>query len=284
MKENEFIKQEREKREKFTLELIEKYKSGKAHLSYSSFKTFLESPYSFISYKMGDKKFSDEMDFGKAYHLAVFKRDEYEKTFITDEDIVNEIGGGKPRSTNVYKAWKLEKKAQGKQIIASDDYKKILLMSDALWRNEASLSLLKQVNEFEKSSSFEFNGFKFILYHDAIGDIHLDLKTCQSANQKKFAYDVFKFGYNMQASIYTLDNLTKTGEALPYWNIAQENNSSIACFEYSESLINFGIKKLERGLKDFQRCLDENLFHKSFDFYAPNEKGYYLIDLPPYLS
>lgn len=278
----ELIKQKKEYREEFTLKLIERFKSGEEHLSYSSFKHFLESPYSFITYKMGGKYKSDEMNFGNALHMAVFKRDEFNKTYVTDEEIIQEIGGSKPRATNKYKDWLSS--LGDKTLCQAEDFETIILMANALWENKASESLLCQVNRFEEKSEFVYNGFRFKLYHDAIGDIHLDLKSTKSAEQKKFTRDVFNLGYNLQASIYVLDNLVKTGEQLPYWNIAEEKSCNISCFEYSENVINFGIKKLERGLKDFQRCLDENLFYQSFEFYSPNEKGYFLIDLPPWLS
>lgn len=74
---------------------------------------------------MGPLPPSDAQSFGTAFHTALLRPLEFGSHYhiLDDTDIIQQIGGAKPRATNKYKAWYEEEVglAQGKAIITRED-------------------------------------------------------------------------------------------------------------------------------------------------------------------
>lgn len=263
-------------REKFTVELIDKIKKGETKLSYSALSKFKRSPKSFIDYKLQPKEQTDAMLLGSVVHCLVLEPGEFDKRYITDEQIIEEVGGAKPRATNKYKEWKA---SQDLIVISSDFYKAGKAMADAVLNNPAAMWVLDQTSSRELMIEWDHEGLAFIGFKDADGDVVADLKICADAEPKKFQRDVVNMGYYLQGGAYTIANQ----ELKPYYLIAVDRNLGVSVHELTEDLIECGMNEFTKLCREFNECLNKNDFHQSFEYRAATIQGYHKMSRPPYL-
>lgn len=227
----------------FALRLQER--TGKGYLSYSSLKYALQDMRLFELYMAGKlRKESDALTFGSLYDDLLFSTDSVNDKYIIldDAEIIAEIGGANPRATKKYKEWLEEMNNSPKTIIKAEDYDTAIDMISRL----SDCGILEEY--LEGDFQVEFNkfigdvpvrGFLDCLRSD--GTI-IDLKSARSVSS--FKYDAFKFGYDIQAYIYT-----KVFGGEFYW-VAQEKTFPYlpAVFKASAETIDSGRRKFERAV------------------------------------
>lgn len=265
-------------REQFILDLIKQFKDGTATLSYTAISKFKRSPKSFIDYKLEDKEQTDAMQLGSLVHCFVLEPKEFDNRYVSDKTKCEEIGGAKPRATNAYKDWKASLKDI--TVITEDNYLLSKAMSEAVLNNEASKRILAMCDKFETKVEFTHNGLKFVSYIDANGEIIIDLKICADAEPRKFHRDIVNMGYYLQSGTYTL----AVQEVLPYYIIAVDRNCGVSVHEMEEDFVNFGINEFDRLTKEFNKCIEANDFHQSFEYRSQTDVGTYIVSKPPYLT
>jgi len=238
----------------FALKLQER--TGKGYLSYSSLKYALQDMRLFEMYMAGQlRKESDALTFGSLYDDLLFSSSEdVESKYIVldDAQILEEIGGASPRSTKKYKEWlaELSDSNVGKKIVKAEDYDMAIDMINRL--QDCGIAETYLEGEYQ----VEFNKFigeipvrGFLDCLTANGDI-VDLKSARSVSA--FKYDAFKFGYDIQAYIYT-----KVFGGKFYW-VAQEKTYPYlpAVFMATDDTINSGRRKFEKAIDTISLYLD----------------------------
>ena len=229
--------------------------TGKGYLSYSSIKESLKDMKLFELYMAGKlRKESDALYFGSMYDLLLFEPEKFqEQYFILDDRLkLEEIGGKSPRSTKLYKQWLEDVQNTDKQIVNYEDWKKAEEMVDRL----KTCGVYDQY--LQGSYQEEFNTFLQDIpvrgFYDCLGSTYVsDSKTTQ--NLGKFKYDVFSFGYDIQAYIYA----SVSGRNDFYW-VAQEKSYpyGITVFQASDDTLGSGERKFWRAIELIKEWLFED--------------------------
>lgn len=254
-----------EQSELFRIE-IEQIFNKEKHLSFSGLKAFLESPKHFYRYKT-DKKNTEAMEAGSQFHMAVLEPLKFmEKYFVFDDSAkVIEIGGGNPRGTNKYKEWKQEQFDQnaGKELISKEDYDLYLQIGEYLKVNSATSWLMDGLIAKEKKFEFEHNGFIIDGKIDGEGkDYLIDLKKVSDASFKRVKWVIFDMYYHMQGAIYC----AATGK-YDYYLIFVDESINVTVVKISQETLQVGYVAFESALAEFTRCIEEDAFNTSYEFY-----------------
>lgn len=246
---------------KFANQLVDKV--GKEYLSYSSIKYALQDMRLWEMYMAGQlKKESQALSFGSVYDCLLFEPEKYDERFVTfdDYDIIQEIGGKSPRATAKYRKWKQdmsdEAKKQGLEIVSEEDFQVAIDMINRL--DETGLKDSYLTGEVQ----VEFNSFIDEIpvrgFLDCKGEGFItDSKSCRSV--KSFGRDVFSFGYDIQAYIYT-----SVFPGNDYYWVAQEKT-----YPYLPALVRATPETIERGKKKYTMAIDRIMSYLDSD--APTE-------------
>ncbi len=144
-----------------------------------------------------------DLIFGNAFHKWVLERD----TFYEEFAISPCYNKRKKDEKEAYE--RFVAKSKDKQIIAQDEFDKILLMANEIENSKYCNRLLN--GEHEKSIYFVDNLTNELCKvrpdcYRVIKDrvIITDLKSCRSSKTEDFMRDVTKYGYDLQAYMYSL--------------------------------------------------------------------------------
>ncbi len=230
---------------------------GKGHLSYSSIKYALQDMRLWEMYMRGQlKKESPALSFGSMYDCLLFTPKDFKKQFmiLDDRKICKTIGGRAPKMTNKYKAWakdyKDEADEKGLELISHDDFTKAQEMIDRLKKTGVLEEYLKGDYQYEFNE--EVNGVPVRGFLDCLNEGYIsDSKTTQSLD--KFRYNVFSFGYDIQAYIYC----EVLGKEKFYW-VAQEKAYpyAIGVYEASSETLQRGAEKFNMAVERITEYLD----------------------------
>ena len=265
-------------------QLINDLLRGEKSLSYSSLKAFKESPNDFVDYVFKEKKQTDAMFFGVVLHCLVLEPEKFEERFlvIQDEEICNQIGGAKPRSTKFYKEWKdgLIAKNPKKEIVSFQVYQSANAIAWNVKTNRASAKILSLCPQREQGIEWEYKNFKFRGFIDANGQkIMADLKVVVSASPRKAHRTIIDMSYYLQAAMY----LVGVGVIVPYYIICADRKGGVSVHKLDKHLIEHGLDEYEKLIDKFIECLLKESFNQSYDFYAEGRDGIFLADKPAYL-
>jgi len=238
-------------------------KVGKEYLSYSSIKYALQDMRLWEMYMSGQlKKTSQALSFGSVYDCLLFEPEKYEERFVTfdDSEIIKEIGGKSPRATSKYKVWKDELIAQSKErkleVVSEEDFMMALDMINRLDETGLKDSFLTGEVQVEFNSFIDEVPVRGFL--DCKGDTFItDSKSCRSV--KGFGRDVFSFGYDIQAYIYT-----SVFPGHDYYWVAQEKS-----YPYLPALVKASEDTLMRGKQKYDTAIDRIMSYLDSD--APTE-------------
>ena len=234
-------------------------KVGKGYLSYSSIKHALSDIRLWEMYMAGQlKKESQALSFGSVYDTLLFEPAEYNNRFFTfdDKEICDEIGGKNPRATKKYKEWRddmtIQAEKEDKRVVSEDDYIMAIDMISRLDDCGLLDSHLTGEVQLEFNSWIEdvpVRGFLDCKIPNAI----IDSKSTRSIGG--FKRDVFSFGYDIQAYIYT--SVFPDNEFA--W-IAQEKS-----YPYLPALIHASEDTLSSGEFKFWKAVDAIKNHFAID-------------------
>lgn len=206
---------------------------GKLALSSSSCKMLLESPkkYKYVTL-YGDNGDSKPLVLGRLIHLMVL-----EPQRIDEECIFVDV---KTRGTKAFKE-AVEENA-GRMVFTSVEKSQCERVADALLQSEAVLELLNK-SETEIGVLKELFGLPFRGKADIMKPNHIiDLKT--TANLDGFKYSADKYGYDLQAYLYTqLFEVEKFT-----FLVVDKSTLDIGIFETSPEFIERGRRKLEASI------------------------------------
>lgn len=259
------ISEELQMNEEFKSE-IEMIMNAERGLSFSSLKTFIQSPKHFYKYKT-EKKTTTSMDEGIAFHMSVLEPDEFEKKYfvLDDTEICNQIGGTRPRSTAKYSEWKEKQIAEheGQILLGKDDYDQYKEMGKYLRQCSATKHLLSGLIESEKPFKMEYEGFLITGKIDGVGtDYLLDIKKVTDASFQKVKWVIRDMQYDLQAAIYSVSEM-KT----KYYLVFIDNSCNVTVVKLSKETLDNGMAKFDGAVNEFRRCVEEDKFNSSYEFW-----------------
>lgn len=257
----------------------------KRPLSYSSIKRFGQSPLHYIHYLMGKRVETPALIFGTLVDLMLFTPEEVPKRFVIPPEINRRSNAGKAE----WAKW-VEDNADSKYV-TQEDFDKGERMVDSLKTNPLSAKIINdttttqrrlQWNE-KKVGTMEVN-LPFVGYLDGeVGDEKIwDLKTTTDAHPDKFMRDAFNYGYHIQAAMY-LKGIARTKLKFPdFYHVVVEKSEpyGVSVHLASNDFKALGKQQYEQYLMEFRYCMEEQLFHQSYEFRAVGD--YYPLDLPGY--
>ena len=193
------------------------------------------------------KKESDSLTFGSIYDCLLFEPEKFDERFFifNDDEIIASIGGKNPRATKQYKEWKegVMSGSTKKQLVSIDDHNMAVDMIIRL--EECGLRDTYLSGDFQ----VEFNSF--------IGEVpvrgFLDVKNEHFITDSKstrsisgFGRDVYTFGYDIQAFIYT-----SVFPGREYFWVAQEKS-----YPYLPALVRASEETIQRGGRKFEDAVN----------------------------
>jgi hypothetical protein len=250
----------------FNKEIEKIYKREKA-LSFSALKAFLQSPKHFFRYKTDTDKDTKSMKEGTMFHMAVLEPDKFKDTYwvLDDAEKCKSIGGSKPRGTKIYKLWleDMIAKNEGKEMISKDEYDLYLKMGEYLNECSATSWIMKGLIHKEKDFEFDHDNFKIRGKIDGEGEDYLmDLKKVADASYNKVKWTIRDMRYDMQAAIYSYAARKKK-----YYLVFIDKAINVTVVKVSEDTLQTGFTAFESSLSEFQRCIEEDAFYSSYEFF-----------------
>ena len=212
---------------------------GKQALSSSACKMLLESPktYYYVT-KYGQKEESPALLMGNLIHTMILEPQEFDNRF--------DISSTKGKTT---KAFKELKETSQKAVITSDEYDAAMRVVGAFNRNEIVSKYLEGAT-FEKPGVGMLSGLPFRAKADILNleeGFIADIKTTTDLHSN-FRFSARKYGYDMQAYIYTQIFGVKD-----FYFIAIDKKSlDIGLFTVSEQFLFDGEQKVELAIERFK--------------------------------
>jgi hypothetical protein len=264
-------------------EIIGKLMDKEDCLSYSSLCAFIDSPKTFIDYKLGKKEQTDAMLYGAMLHCLILEpHDFFNRYFcIDDTDKCEEIGGAKPRATKAYKEWHsgMTANAGKKTIIKPGEYEHAKIVAENVLHNRASRKVLSMAKNHEQKVEWEYINFKFKGFIDGEDEVIIDIKSMADACKKKAQREIVDNKHYLQAAMY----LTARGVDKDYYIIAVDKKGGVSVHLLNKQLIAQGKQEYKFYVNKFNECILDDAWNQSYDFYADRWDGIYTAEKPGWM-
>lgn len=270
------------------------YHNDRTAISRSGLWEFKKSPAlywnNYLNPKRPERKDTDAMAFGRAFHTLVLEPDWFEKRYCVDNLELPEISKkplkgdlqlkyGKQVGHDLYEEAKrveaqqkavrdrmiadFTAKSAGKELITVDQMATLELMRQSVMNHPQASKLV--VGGAIENSLFWRDPHTDVLcktrpdiWHD---NMTADLKTCTSADEKSFINSVLKYGYHLQAS-FNREGIFHTGgnDIKTHTFICVESNwpHLTAVYFLDHNMLDFAHNLFKNTLTDFKKCLETN--------------------------
>ena len=228
----------------------DKYYNDIKYISNSMLKHLNDSPEHFdayLKYPTWRKEKQAYID-GRALHCYILEPEEFNKRFfaLDDAEIMEEIGGSKPRATKKYKEWKAEvlEKNKDRQEISLEWYLHLTLIKQKL----DSIPQVKQLllnTKKERAYYRKIKGLNCKCKVDAIniGNYIVDLKGFKGVpNPYNFKRDLNRYHLDRQAAFYC-DILGL--ESMWYICVEKTFPYTVGIYEITSETLQLGREKYE---------------------------------------
>lgn len=204
-------------------------------------------------YRYGERKETQQFDFGQASHLAILQPDEFEKQVLR---------GPSDRRGNKWKDAAEWCAAEGKLLLTSGDYDAVMTIRDAVHSDPWINAIITGGRPIVEASGAWIDKDTGVLcrcrpdlYREDLGII-LDLKTCASAHPDAFARAVVNYGYHAQEAFYS-DGWRALGEAVEgfvFLAIEKEPPYAFALYELPPAIVEEGRAIVRKSLIAYADC------------------------------
>jgi len=255
----------------------EQYHADTTAISSSGLKLLRYSPKHFwAQYLDSDreqKKATEAMEFGTLVHSMVLEPETVDAEFAT-------MPTGIDKRTKAGKDFwaELQKKNEGKTIVAQDDFDLAQKVSKAVLEHPAASLIYRKfgIPEFtlQWNELVEIDDDKTVLVkckaridwavipqNDFPSGLIFDLKTTKDASENDFPKSSYNLGYHIQAAWYARAMFMAYGvENTPFIFIAAEKESPFGVMAYrsSDDFMKAGWAECKRLLKIYAQCLTNN--------------------------
>ena len=256
---------------------MKNYHNSFDYLSKSFLFNFEQSPLAAYMYMTGEKKDTDGMRFGRLYHSII----------AGDTDsyvLLDETKRPEPEKTFASKANKLWKngiidnaRMNNKDIISLDEYNQILEMIERLRSDET----VQRVNAFDLVQEEAFKAdikegditYKVKCKPDGLqigrgennANLVIDWKTCASVAPGKVRYDFVKFGYDVQAALYSdiissLNGYTETNFLFVFQEKTEPYDALPVLVKWDSESMKEGRNKWRNYYMQARECFDSGIW------------------------
>lgn len=250
------------------------YHSDTSRISKSGLDKIAKSPAHYFHHYLSDQRPKKEetpaLKLGTAIHAAILEPAEFAANyaFLNDAEIVAEIGGGNPRLTTKYKAWKAEFELNnlGKIILSAADYQACEAMRTAVLAHPTAAKLLAAPGLTEQTFLFvePISGAMCKARPDKVSVIDavtylIDIKSTEDASVKEFGRSAANYGYDKQAAFYSDGFTQATGldvEAFVFIAVEKSAPYNVAVYFADDEVIELGRAKYRAECATYAQCIE----------------------------
>lgn len=211
-----------------------------------------KSPAHYLYAVTHERETTAALAFGTAAHKYILEPEDFWNCYAIAPKVDRRTKAGKEE----YAAF-LEQSA-GKTIITQEDLETIKQMDEAIMQNESAIRLLKTgQHEVPIEWTDPDTGEECKCRPDCItGDYIVDYKTTTSCEGNAFEYSCRKYGYKLQAAMYTEGMFNATLESKKFAFVAQEKNPPYAVRVYfcDPGFVEEGMEMFRELIRLYHRC------------------------------
>lgn len=240
-----------------------------------------ESPEKFKYYQENPEEPTPALIFGQLFHAMALQPETVTEQFAVAPNVDRRTKAGKEAYSE------FQKEAESKTIVTADMYQQAEEMCNALKRNEFVQKLLAGEKEVVFFWNDDLTGEACKCRVDCIveiGDIPLivDLKSANNANTDSFVREAIKYGYHMQAAMYSEGVKKNTGKEHGFVFVVIEKEPP-----YSVNILQCDKLFLQYGYDVFRECIgtyNDCVKNKNFWGYLGKYNQINSLNLPAYLA
>ena len=214
-----------------------------------------ESPEKFRYFKDFPQEPTDALLFGQAFHKLLLEPD----TFYDEFDFEPEVDKRTKVGKELYAEW--AERANGKTIVPRSMMKDIGCMVESVSNEPFAQKLTNGLHEVSFFWTDEFTGEDCKcrvdnLYVGKKGLVIVDFKSCTDARYDSFSRDFFKYGYHLQAGMYTEGVKACTGKEPSFVFVAVEKKPpySVNIFQVDKDVVDNGYDVFRTLLGTYHEC------------------------------
>ena len=239
-------------------------------LSTSGMKLLLDCP---AKFRYRKQRTTDAMRIGTAVHSYILEPDR--ELPIVGPDIPRrstkdrkawadffELNGATIDTSKSATGWFEQFENQtGKIVVTQPEYEMIDSMCESVHCHERASQLLKH-GDAELSFFADIDGVEVKCRPDYKSDVLVDVKTCADASARGFAKTCANYKYQLQQAVYQEVVYRATGERLDFVFIAVEKEYPylVAVYELDEEAVFNGVYLLDKAIKTFIECTDNDIW------------------------
>lgn len=248
-------------------------------VSFSALSQFIRSPKHYKHFLTGPRKKTPYYAMGSAIDCILLSEETFKKRFAVHPNYNPWTFDGK----SMLEIFEMENK--GKIIISKDEYEIALAIKASIHENPETSKLFNRITDTQVEYKWvdEETGIPCIAYTDGEGeDLTIELKSTKNASQNSFMKDAFNFNYHFQTGFYKEAQRACGHVSRDYRYIVAEKEPpfGVAVYTPTPDYIEAGRKMFRKTLRDFQFCLERDLFDSGYEFYGGGED--LVLDLPPW--
>lgn len=280
--------------------------------SYSSLKHFT-SPLDYLKYKLDKKSRGNAgMEFGSLCDCLLLTPEDVERKFAVctsvpttalqikfSEELVQATnkrkGKSYPSEEEVQQAYDNNYKtgtpakvyaelkdyilatAKGKQVVDAATMEEAKALTAKLLTYPDVKALFSRITGTQQYIEWNEGGWKMRGYLDfTIPESIFDLKYSDSADPEKFLKQISKLGYDLQAGAYCRGAVaSKLFEVQPaYHFLVYDKTANYSIIELDYSFIGYGMRKLDYHIQALNRCVKENAWNQSYNFFQRKYRAF----------
>lgn len=228
-----------------------------APLSKSSLSQILKSP---AHYKASlDKEFAETaaMRLGTAFHCAVLEPDRFKEEYRIPPSVDRRTKKGKEE----YAEWA----KQGYSEISNSDYEKVKKMRESVMSHKTLSPLFNSGNaELSVFHDYDYYGRNIWLkcrpdWFNKKKKVIVDLKSTMDASPQGFSKSCAKYGYALQAWMYSMICEKVTGQPITAFVFAAVESSppyGVAGYILDQKSLELGQAKFYSAIDTYLKCID----------------------------
>ena len=245
-----------------------------------------DSPEKFKWFKDHPEPATPALLFGQVAHKMLLEPEDFDSEFVVAPNVDRRTKAGKAQ-------WEeFQAEAADKTVVSQDFYQTAAEMREAVMRVPSAANLLSGNGENERPFFWvdELTGVECkcrtdrIIFNEDGGVTIVDYKTSANAETGAFNSSIFKYGYNLQAAMYSegvMKALCLT-ERPDFVFIVQEKKPpySVNVVEVSEDVMTYGLDVFRELIGTYKECMDVDFWPGYTGFYDEPNESY----LPGYVT
>lgn len=247
--------------------------------SHSAMKKFEQSPLHYLNEKRTPQEETPALVLGSAFHCLVLEPERFEEAYAVAPHLDRRTSVGK----STWEAFCMA--SSGKKIISDEMYAKVGKMRDALYNNPPAKELMDQITETEKAILWEQRetGVPCKGKIDGIGEVIIDLKSCQDARQEFFHKAIIN-DYKRQPAMYVDAAKANKLGSKDFYFIAVEKEApfGVSVHKVARDLMDYGRQSIYSICQDFAYWKEMGSPEVGYEWRAP--LGYFTVNVPYWMK